>query len=222
MIVVIGLPAYTDEEDGERCAGGLVVDVAAEARRRGSVVELAGKIGADGAGDSLVLALGRMGVGHAALLRDPARPTPLLLVDDSDAAEGADTPEVAVSRLLPQDPDARPGLEAGDVELALRYLAGTSVIVLAEPVSAAVVVAAVDGAAFSAARLVVLARGGADDTAVLERIPETATVLEAPADDDGSFARLVGTYAAALDAGEDPAKAFRDGVAAAGWEPSGD
>jgi hypothetical protein len=232
MIVVIGLPAYTDEDDGERCAGGLAVDVAAEARRRGCAVELAGKIGADGAGDSLVLALGGMGIGHAALLRDPARPTPLLLKDEMEAAaigDGVEEAEPAtaaagtsVSRLLPPDPGARPALDAADVELALRYLTGPSVIVVSEPLPATAMAAAVDGAAFSTARLIVVARGGEAETAALAAIPETATVLEAPVDDDGSFARLVGAYAAALDAGEEPGKAFRDGVMAAGWEPSPD
>jgi hypothetical protein len=229
MIVVIGLPAYTDADDGERCAGGLAVDVAAEAHRRGSLVELAGKIGADGAGDSLVLALGGMGIGHAALLRDPARPTPLLLKDEMDAAapgDGVDAAAAAagtsVSRLLPPDPAARPALEAADVELALRYLTGPSVIVVSEPLPATAVAAAVDGAAFSTAKLIVVTHGGEGEAATLAAIPETATILEAPVDDDGSFARLVGAYAAALDAGEDPGTAFRDGVTAAGWEPSPD
>ena len=80
MIVVIGLPAYAGSAAGEGSAGGLAVDVAAGARARGGVVELVGKVGDDGAGDAVVVALGRLGVGHAALLRDPARPTPLLSV----------------------------------------------------------------------------------------------------------------------------------------------
>jgi sugar/nucleoside kinase (ribokinase family) len=230
MIVVIGLPAYTDEDDGERCAGGLAVDIAAEARRRGSVVELVGKIGADGAGDSLVLALGGMGIGHAALLRDPARPTPLLVKDEMEAAapaDGLDEIEATAgavgasgSRLLPPDPDAPPALEAADVELALRYLTGPSVIVVSEPLPVTAMAAAVDGAAFSTARLVVVTGPGEAEATQLTALSETATVLEAPVDDDGSFGRLVGAYAAALDAGEEPGKAFRDGVTAAGWEPS--
>jgi hypothetical protein len=227
MIVVIGLPAYTDEEDGERCAGGLVVEIAAEAHRRGGEVELAGKVGADGAGDSVVLALGRLGIGHAALLRDPARPTPLLVAagmdtpdSDTGGAEAGDTIDGG-ARLLPAKPDARPVLEAGDVEMALRYLTGTSVLVVAEPISAAAMSAALDGAAFAAAKLVVIA--GPDEPAgALAAVPDAATVLQAPAADDGSFARLVGAYAAGLDAGVDPATAFRNGVAAAGWEPSAD
>jgi len=83
MIVVVGLPAYADSPaggspDGEKCAGGMAVEVAAWAQRRGGQVELVGKVGEDGAGDAVVLALGRLGIGHAALLRDPVRPTPVL------------------------------------------------------------------------------------------------------------------------------------------------
>ncbi len=242
MIVVIGLPVYTDEE-GELCAGGLAVEIGAEARRRGSQVELAGKVGGDGPGDAVVVALSRMGVGHAALLRDPARPTPLLVA----GAEGAEGTEGAVGaaggaaaqvvpvdpdqadatgesspesfRLLPEDPAARPGLEAGDIQMALRYLTGPAVVVVAENLGEAALAAGVAGAAFSQARLIVLTDS---ETGSFVGIPDSATVLERPVVDDGSFARLVGTFAASLDAGNDPARAFRDGVSAAGWEPSAD
>jgi sugar/nucleoside kinase (ribokinase family) len=96
MIVVVGLPAYADSPDGEKCAGGMAVEVAAASKGRGGQVELVGKVGEDGAGDAVVLALGRLGIGHAALLRDPVRPTPVLTagsvaVDDS-AEVDADTP----------------------------------------------------------------------------------------------------------------------------------
>jgi hypothetical protein len=231
MIIVIGLPAYTDE-NGEHCAGGLAVEIAADASHRGSKVELAGKVGSDGPGDSVVVALGQMGVGHAALLRDPTRPTPLLVgtaPDDSVAAIAAPVGDRPVSepleadlqdvRLLPEDPSARPELEAGDIQMALRYLTGPSVVVVAESLAASSLAAAVDGAAFSGAKLIVLAEA---DSGSLAAIPESATVLERPVTDDGSFARLVGAFAASLDAGNDPARAFREGVAASGWEPAGD
>jgi hypothetical protein len=136
MIVVVGLPVYADGPDGEECAGGLAVEVAAAARRRGGTVELVGKVGNDGAGDAVVVALGRLGIGHAALLRDVARPTPVLTATqleesvDSAAEEHAEEPQ---SLLLPVDPAARPALEAADVELALRFLPEASVIVLADP-----------------------------------------------------------------------------------------
>jgi len=235
MIVVIGLPAYAGSASGEGSAGGLAVGVAAAARTRGVSVELVGKVGDDGAGDAVVLALGRMGIGHAALLRDPTRPTPVLTAAPAPEVIGAATAEgdedettapiaAEVVRedeepraevdLLPADPAARPGLEAGDVSLALRYLAETRVVVLAEPLSDAAVAAAIEGAAFAVARLVVLVPAGATPPS----LPPEATVLEAPAEDDGSFGRVVGAFAAGLDAGTEPAVAFAEAVKSSGWE----
>jgi sugar/nucleoside kinase (ribokinase family) len=218
MIVVVGLPAYADSPDGEKCAGGLAVEVASAAQRRGSGVELVGKVGNDGAGDAVVVALGRLGVGHAALLRDPLLPTPVLaaVAIDEDAPElDADAPE---GRLLPVDAAARPALDAGDIDLALKFLPQARVIVLAGPLPEAAVTAAVEGAAFAGARLVVLVPAGAVPPAV----PAEATVLEAPSDDDGSFGRLVGIFAGALNSGVDPAAAFSEAVSTAGWEPATD
>lgn len=218
MIVVVGLPAYADSPDCEECAGGLAVEVAAAAKRRGGDVELVGKIGDDGAGDAVVVALGRLGIGHAALLRDPAHPTPVLTAAgaDDDAAElDAESPE---ARLLPESADDRPALEAADVELALRYLPQAAVIVLADALVESGLVAGAEGADFAAARLVVLVPAGV--TAPV--LPAGATVLEAPPEDDGSFGRLVGLFAGALDAGLESAAAFKEAVAASGWESIAD
>jgi hypothetical protein len=215
MIVVIGLPAYADSPDGEKCAGGLAVEIAAAAVRRGATVELVGKVGNDGAGDAVVVALGRMGVGHAALLRDPVLPTPVFAAPavDEDAAElDSDLP---AGRLLPEDPATRPVLEAADVDLALKFLPQAGVVVLSGPLPEAAVAAAVDGAAFAGARIVALIPAGA----VPPALPVEATVLETPPDDDGSFGRMVGIFAGALDAGVDPVVAFREAVGSAGWEP---
>jgi hypothetical protein len=214
MIVVVGLPAYADSPDGEKCAGGLAVDVAAAARRRGSEVELVGKVGNDGAGDAVVVALGRLGVGHAALLRDPVLPTPVLAAataDDEAAELEADVPE---DRVLPEDPAARPDLEAADIDLAIQFLPQAKVVVLAGPLADGVVTAAAEAAAFESAQLVVLATGGA----VPAGLPAATTILETPPDDDGSFGRMVGIYAGALDAGVEAAAAFREAIGAAGWE----
>jgi hypothetical protein len=228
MIVVVGLAAYLATPDGAGTAGGTAVGVAAEAVRRGAAVELVGKIGNDGAGDAVVLGLGRLGIGHAALLRDPARPTPMLVVEpageqedgESDAAELAgmaadDAPSIA---LLPAEPDERPALEAGDVQLALRYLAEARVVVLAAELGEAALAAAVDGAQFAGARLVVLVPAGSAPPTV----PGEATVLEAPAADDGSFGRVVGAFAAALDSGLDAEVAFANAVERSGWETVAD
>ena len=79
---------------------------------------------------------------------------------------------------------------------------------------AEVVAAAVDGAAWSGAALVVVLAHGA---AVPDDLPGDATVMGAPAGDpDAAFATLVGGYVAALDAGLDAATAFRDTLATSG------
>src|SRR5450759_4479761 len=197
MIVVVGLPAYADSPagaspagtspagaspagsspDGEKCAGGMAVEVAAAAQRRGSQVELVGKVGEDGAGDAVVLALGRLGIGHAALLRDPVRPTPVLtagaaLVDDS-AEVDADTPAATV---LPANPAERPSLDAADIELALRYLPAATVIVLTDPLPDGALAVAVEAATFATARLIVVVPAGSSPP----EVSVEATILEAP------------------------------------------
>ena len=218
MIVVVGLAAYSATADGLGTAAGPAVDVAAEAARRGAAVELVGKVGDDGAGEAVVLALGRLGIGHSALLRDPARPTPVLAVDDAADTAGVDADDSPVASLLPADPDRRPSLEAGDVQLAIRYLAEARVVVVADRLADAALKAAVEGAEFAVARLVVLVAAGS----VPPDLPADATVLEAPAADDGSFARVVGAFAAALDAGLDAEAAFAAAVEKSGWEPVAD
>ncbi len=78
MIVVLGRPrVYRPEPDGDLAPGGLAVEVALAAARAGSDVELVGAIGDDPEGDRIVVELGRGGVGHSALMRDPATRTPL-------------------------------------------------------------------------------------------------------------------------------------------------
>jgi hypothetical protein len=230
MIVVVGLAAYSATLDGLGSAAGLAVDVAAEAVRQGATVELVGKIGDDGKGEAVVLGLGRLGIGHAALLRDPARPTPVLVVEaiGVDAEEGADAgaaeltglevDDSPVVTLLPAEAGERPGLEAGDVQLALRYLAEARVVVVADRLGEPAIAAAVEGAQFAAARLVVLVPAGSASPAV----PTEATVLEAPPADDGSFGRVVGAFAAALDSGLDAEAAFGRAVERSGWEAVAD
>jgi hypothetical protein len=218
MIVVVGLAAYSATADGQGTAAGPAVDVSAEAARRGAAVELVGKVGDDGAGEAVVLALGRLGIGHSALLRDPARPTPVLAVDDAAETTGVDVDDLPVASLLPADPERRPILEPGDVQLAIRYLAEARVVVVADPLADAALKAAVEGAQFAAARLVVLVAAGS----TVPDLPAEATVLEAPAADDGSFARVVGAFAAALDSGLDAEAAFAAAVEKSGWEPVAD
>ena len=73
MIVVVGVPAWDGSMKGG--AAGRACEIALAAAAAGSGVELVGRTGDDDAGDALVLALAAGGVGHVALLRDPARPT---------------------------------------------------------------------------------------------------------------------------------------------------
>jgi hypothetical protein len=77
-----------------------------------------------------------------------------------------------------------------------------------------VVAAAVEAAEGSGAALVVVLEHGG---AVPGGLPDEATVMGAPAGDpDDAFAVLVGGYVAALDAGMDPSRAFRDTIESTG------
>ena len=219
MIAIIGLPFWATAADGSGRAGGLAVDVAVAARRRGGSVELLGKVGDDGAGDEVVLALGSAGIGHAAMLRDPAHPTPVLAAAPEDEATGllveaGTADESPGARLLPEDPGARPSLDEGDVDLALRYLPGARVIVACDLLPGPAVDVVVRDASYSGAALVLLVRPGVE-------VPPPAgeaIVLELPDRDDGSFANLVGFLAAALEAGVEPSAAFAEAVESSGWE----
>jgi hypothetical protein len=179
----------------------------------GAAVELVGRAGDDPAGDALMIALSHAGVGHVALLRDPARPT-LLVAPASDADEpGPLHDEAADPRTAPAD--GGPRLEALDVDLGLRYLTAFSVLVVTDDVLDAALSVAADAAAFAGAQLVVLVGEASDPP---EAIPPAATVLAAPdADPGGAFARLIGTYAASLDAGRAPDAAFAAALGD-GWE----
>lgn len=189
MIVVVGVPAWDDADEGR--AGGRACEIAIAAAGAGSDVELVGRAGDDEAGDALLLDLATAGVGHAALLRDPARPTLRI-------GTVGEVPE----------------LEPADVDLGLRYLTGFSVLVVTDDAPPAVLPACFEGASFAGARLVLAVPPGGDAPA---DVPSDATVVAAPVDDDGSFGHLLGRYAAGLDQGGSPADAF---TAATGnsWE----
>ena len=238
VIVVIGCPSYRPPEganpDG---VGGSAASVAFAAAAAGARVQLVGRIGDDAVGDALVLALGRSGVGHAALLRDPGHPTPILVAPAAEIAEDdtvADLPpgaalagtileeELASATaatagdvVLPENQKERPRLAPADLELALRYLPDIAVIVAADPLDEPSARVVADGAAYAGAQVIATVPPGT-------RVPDAlvaATVLEAPpSDPDGAFARLVGGFAAALDGGASPAEAFRAAASRVGWE----
>lgn len=229
MIVVLGRPALaaapTDaptggptgaqrlgedsSADAIAASGGsswLAGPVALAASGAGGQVELVGTIGDDPEGDLVVVALGRGGVGHAALLRDPGGRTPV----DRAAGVGAG-----------RDPDTQPlpRLDARDVELGLGYLIEYRVLVLVEQLAEEAEAVALEAAAYHGAQLVALVPEG---RAVSERLAASATVLETPSEPGPRFAELVGRYAAALDVGTDAARAFAEAVRATGWESIGD
>jgi hypothetical protein len=224
VIVVVGSPIGR-LHDGVVVAGGMASRVALAAVGAGRTVQLVGRTGDDPTADAVVLDLARGGVGHVALLRDPARATPTQAVPVADAGDAA----AVQARLSPgddvaeddapgddRDPTAlgstatgddpglapAPALEAADVDLGLRYLTGFAVVVVAEPVAPDLVAVVADAARWAEARMILVVGAG---EAVPEGLPPDVTVFEAPdSDPDGVFAALVGNFAASLDGGTEP------------------
>jgi len=194
MIVVLGRPAISVRGVGVASRpDGLVARIALAAAATGRAVELVGTIGDDGRGDELAVALGRAGVGHAALLRVAGAVTP--------------SPDTVG--------EALPRLDPADVDLGLRYVPDCRVLVLAEPLAPAATAVALDAAAYHDAAVVAIS---GSDGAIDPALAAAATVLSPPADAESPFAELVGRYAADLDAGADPGPAFAAAARAAGWE----
>ncbi len=213
MIVVLGRPALvagSPEEPGpgrssrpETVApGGLAAGIALAAAAAGSRVELVGSIGDDPDGDAVALALGRAGVGHAALLRDPAGKT-RRVGPGTSSTERAEVP---------------PRLDAQDVDLGLRYLADYRVLVLAEPLPPPAETVALEAARYQGAAVIAVVPAG---TPTSESLREAAAILEAPDDDDTAFVERVARYAAALDSGEEQRIAFETARSPTGLEPGG-
>jgi hypothetical protein len=163
-----------------------------------------------------VIALAHAGVGHAAVLRDPARATPRLTAPpeppEPDALDEDPSPDAAAGA------GPAPRLEPADVSLALSYLTAFSVLVVADDVPADVLPAALDGAGFAGAHVVLLLGQG---TPAPDGLGPVSTVLAVPGEgDEGAFATVVGVYAEGLAAGLDPATAFR--AAIGDWQPAPD
>ena len=212
MIVVLGRPrVYRPEPDGDLAPGGMAVELALAAARNKAAVELVGAIGDDPEGDRIVVELGRGGVGHAALMRDPATRTPMVG--------------------QPRDARPLPRLDAADVELGLRYQSECRVLVIGAELAADALAAALEAAEFhSAAVIMVAATGTVDpeslgaDVTLLERpaIEDAESVPDAVvvAADDADFGAFVAEYAVRLDRGESPAAAFAAALGDSAWEPS--
>lgn len=203
MIVVIGAVRLR-QVDGRADAVGLAASIATAAATAGSRVELVSRTGDDPAGDALLLALARAGIGHVAVTRDPAHPTPV----DADAADdpAADDGEPAPAR----DPGLF-GLEGADAELALRYLPDINVIVTVHAPSD-VLGQAATAAGWASAPLVAVVPS--DDGSPAVDLPPTATTI-ALDDDAGSLGgTAIGRFVAALDQGTDGRAAWDELLAA--------
>ena len=211
MIVVVGIPGWRTTDPP--APAGRACEVAIAAAAHGAAVELVGRVGDDPAGDALLIGLAKLGVGHVAVLRDPARRTPVLTPAPPDDAE----PSVATDD-VPPGPGAlladAPRLEPEDVALGLQYLTAFSVLVVADDAPAAILPVALEAAAFAGAHVVLLLAPGA---AAPDGLPGDSTALGAPdSDPDCAFANVVGAYAAGLDRGGAPADAFAAALAG-GW-----
>ena len=212
----------------------MAAEIAAAAAADGAAVEIVTKIGEDGAGEELLLALARSRVGHLAVLRDPAGPTSLSADEGEPPDEELDLvpallaeteaeAEAEAARRPPAGSRAAsrsaPILEPTDLTLALGYLRDYAVLVAVEPCADGGAAVIAEAASFVDAGLVVIAPAGLPVPAAYV----AATLIEAPEDDpEGAFAALVGRYAAALDRGIAPAEAFRAATAEGGWNVAGD
>jgi len=97
-------------------------------------------------------------------------------------------------------------IDAADLDLALHYLPDIRAIVLVGPDASLVAPAAAESGWSGAGLVLVNANDTAPDTSAVPG----AIVLEPPASDpDGTFAGLVAALAARLDAGQDPAAAWK-------------
>ena len=214
MIVVLGRPALGRTAVGTGpLPAGRAGAIAVAAAVAGARVELVGSVGDDAEGDQVAVALGRAGVGHAALLRDPSAVTPSARQLDAARARSGASAEMM----------RQPRLDAADVELGLRYLSECRVLVIADVLTDDAAAAAAEAAAYHGAALIAVLPPG---VVVPPALMDVATVLEddgAEGDEDveaAAFAGMVAAYAVALDAGRDPREAFGLAVRAAGSEPT--
>ena len=168
-----------------------VGEIARRAAATGARTEVVGVAPPGALGDRQLVELATAGVGHATVTRSAAT-----------------------------------GIEPADLELALRYLPDVRVVTLASP-PAPLLATAAAASAWSGAALIVVGPLGADAVAAIDAAseadgrPRAPIVLEPPAHDpDGAFAGVVAALAVRLDAGEDPAAAWRSTLAALAIDPA--
>jgi hypothetical protein len=216
MLVVIG-PVRARRTGEDVVPDGLTVGIAMRAAAEGSRVEVITKLGDDGLGDAVLIALGQAGVGHVATLRDAAHATSVR-TDAVGADPAAEPDEAPTARPTATGADALAGpvLETGDVQLALRYITDfTSLVAVHLPQS--VLGEVIDAAVWGSARLVVVL--DRDDAAASSLPTDAVAVLAVDDDADTALADALGRYAGALDRGDEPAAAYAAFVAA-GTSPS--
>jgi hypothetical protein len=106
------------------------------------------------------------------------------------------------------------GLEAADLDLALRYLPDVRAIVLVAP-DASLIAPAAAASGWSGAGLVIV--GGVTPT--LDAAPQVIVIDPPAVDRDGTFAGLLAALAIRLDAGDDPKTAWQSTVDALAVDP---
>jgi hypothetical protein len=182
VIVVLGRPTLgAATPDGRTQLTGRAAQIALASRAAGARVELVGAVPDDDDGDAVVLALGREGIGHAAVLRDPSSGP--VRIDAADVSLGLSyVSDCAVLVIAEPLSDAAFAVAAD----AAAYHGAFLVAVLGP------------GAAEPAA--------GLPPETTLLREPSTEGV---DAGEVTAFAATVGRYAAELDRGTEPAAAFR-------------
>jgi hypothetical protein len=156
VIVVVGSPV--GRVDGRRIvADGSSARIAMAAATAGRSVQIVGRVGDDATADAVLQDLARAGVGHVAILRDPARATPVV-------GDGGATP---------------PEVDGADVDLALRYLTDFRVIVLIEPATDAVNDVVARATDWGAAALIVATPDGTEtEAAFVGRVAAQAVRLD--------------------------------------------
>ena len=220
MIVVVGSPLVGLTETGLRAAG-MASGIARAAAAAGAEVQVVGKVGEDPGGESVLLDLAAGNVGHVAILRDPSRPTPATgpVPEDDPAFDDTDGDPATSDDRYSMTAAAGLSLEPADIELALRYLPDYRVLVVADSLGEPSLRVALAAASWNGAALVVIVPAGSKQ----KPGGDDATVIEAPPDDlDDAFAEIVGTYAAAIDRGEEPAEAFASASSTVGWSAVAD
>ena len=110
-------------------------------------------------------------------------------------------------------------LEGADLDLALRYLPDTRVVIAID-LESELLPALADGAAFAGAPLVVVTAHGAAAGVGQMTLPESAIVLQAPVSDpDGTFSGFVAAFASRLDAGDAAADAWMGTIQSLAVDP---